>query len=153
MARIYYVGDWAVLTSSKLAPGFFDRRPFGARPVTYPDRLRLTVEAVRDAARWLMLLGGWYSFAGEMARAAGAGTGDPLLAVRRLGRGRVLAFVSDPAPHWGRAGDQRPSSLRSTMFLKRMRSSSPLWSCRARWPTRPTPRLTWAALFSSRVSS
>jgi uncharacterized membrane protein len=28
-------------------------------------------------------------------------TGDPLLAVRTLGRGRVLAFMSDPAPHWG----------------------------------------------------
>jgi uncharacterized membrane protein len=152
----------------QLAPGFFDRTQFGARPLTYPDRLRLTVEAVRDAGKGLMLLGGWYSFTGEMGKggwgrtrlaealpvrcletedlvestegfvprttAAGrrffagadlrsmppllgynktrrrtggtvllevAGTGDPLLAVRRLGRGRVLAFMSDPAPHWG----------------------------------------------------
>jgi uncharacterized membrane protein len=152
----------------QLAPSFFDRTQFGAKPLTYPDRLRLTVEAVRDAGKGLMLLGGWYSFTGEMGkggwgrtrlaealpvrclevedlvestegfapkataagrrffagadpgsmppflgynktqrRAAGrvllevAGTGDPLLAVRRLGRGHVLAFMSDPAPHWG----------------------------------------------------
>jgi uncharacterized membrane protein len=30
-----------------------------------------------------------------------AGTGDPLLAVRAFGQGRVLAYTSDPAPHWG----------------------------------------------------
>ena len=28
-------------------------------------------------------------------------SGDPLLAVRSCGRGRVLAYMSDPAPHWG----------------------------------------------------
>jgi uncharacterized membrane protein len=28
-------------------------------------------------------------------------TGDPLVAVRKLGKGRVLAYMSDPAPHWG----------------------------------------------------
>ena len=28
-------------------------------------------------------------------------TGDPLVAVRTYGRGRVLAYTSDPAPHWG----------------------------------------------------
>ena len=28
-------------------------------------------------------------------------TGDPLLAIRNFGQGRVLAFASDPAPHWG----------------------------------------------------
>jgi uncharacterized membrane protein len=27
--------------------------------------------------------------------------GDPLLAVRAFGKGCVLAFASDPAPHWG----------------------------------------------------
>jgi uncharacterized membrane protein len=30
-----------------------------------------------------------------------AETGDPLLAVRTFGKGRVLAYTSDPAPHWG----------------------------------------------------
>ena len=30
-----------------------------------------------------------------------AETGDPLLAVRAFGKGRVLAYTSDPAPHWG----------------------------------------------------
>lgn len=28
-------------------------------------------------------------------------TGDPLVAVRGYGQGRVLAYMSDPAPHWG----------------------------------------------------
>ena len=28
-------------------------------------------------------------------------TGDPLLAIRDHGQGRVLAYTSDPAPHWG----------------------------------------------------
>ena len=27
-------------------------------------------------------------------------TGDPMLAVGEFGRGRVLAYTSDPAPHW-----------------------------------------------------
>lgn len=30
-----------------------------------------------------------------------ADTGDPLLAIREVGKGRVLAYTSDPAPHWG----------------------------------------------------
>lgn len=28
-------------------------------------------------------------------------TGDPLLATRSIGDGATLAFMSDPAPHWG----------------------------------------------------
>jgi len=151
----------------QLAPNFFDRTKFGKTPLTFPDRLRLTREAVR-AGKGLMLLGGWYSFTGEMGRggwgrtllrellpvgcleyedliestegyspemtAAGKKffkglkfetmppflgynktlpleegtillkvkeTGDPLLAVRGFGQGRVLAYMSDPAPHWG----------------------------------------------------
>jgi len=151
----------------QLAPNFFDRSKFGTKPLTFPDRLRLTKEAV-EAGKGLMLLGGWYSFTGEMgkggwgrtvlkdllpvgcldyedlvestegftARTTAAGksfagglkletmppllgynktkarkegavllkveeTGDPLLAVRDFGKGRVLAFMSDPAPHWG----------------------------------------------------
>lgn len=151
----------------QLAPSFFDRTQFGTRPLTFPDRIRLTLEAVRRG-KGLMLLGGWYSFTGEMGkggwgrtpladlmpvrclptedlvestegfspRATAAGraflrgldvttmppllgynktrrrtggqvllevaeTGDPLLAVRAFGKGRVLAYTSDPAPHWG----------------------------------------------------
>jgi len=30
-----------------------------------------------------------------------SGTGDPLVAAGRAGRGSVLAYMSDPAPHWG----------------------------------------------------
>ena len=151
----------------QLAPNFFDRSKFGRKPLTFPDRLRLTAEAVR-AGKGLMLLGGWYSFSGEMGKggwgrtilkdllpvrcldfedlvestegyspaptAAGRRffkglaldtmppllgynktrpikdgtvllnvreTGDPLLALRSIGKGRVLAYTSDPAPHWG----------------------------------------------------
>jgi len=151
----------------QLAPNFFDRSKFGRKALTFPDRLRLTAEAVA-AGKGLMLLGGWYSFTGEQGKggwgrtllkdllpvrcldyedlvestegyapaATPAGraffkgldlasmppllgynrtrpipagkillkvreTGDPLLAVRSYGRGRVLAYMSDPAPHWG----------------------------------------------------
>ena len=28
-------------------------------------------------------------------------TGDPMLAVGQFEKGRVLAYTSDPAPHWG----------------------------------------------------
>jgi uncharacterized membrane protein len=151
----------------QLAPSFFDRSKFGPKPLTFPDRLRLTMEAVK-AGHGLMLLGGWYSFTGEIGKggwgrtllkellpvrcleyedliestegysveATPSGkklfkglkletmppflgynktlpikeglillnvkeTGDPLLAVRDFGKGRVLAYTSDPAPHWG----------------------------------------------------
>lgn len=151
----------------QLAPNFFDRAKFGKKPLTFPDRLRLTLEAIK-AGKGIMLLGGWYSFTGEMGKGGWgrtllkellpvlcldyedlvettegfsvevteAGkkifkkfpfrsmppllgynktipkkegrillkvkeTGDPLLAVRDFGRGRVLAYTSDPAPHWG----------------------------------------------------
>ena len=151
----------------QLAPHFFDRTRFGTKPLVFPDRIRLTMEAVR-AGKGLMMLGGWYSFTGELGKggwgrtrlaellpvrclevedlvettegfspqvtAAGRKafggcalesappllgynktrplkggtvllkvreTGDPLLAVRSFGRGRVLAYMSDPAPHWG----------------------------------------------------
>ncbi len=151
----------------QLAPSFFDREKFGRRVLTFPDRIRLTVEAVK-AGKGALFLGGWYSFTGEQGK-GGWGrtrlaellpvrclasedlvestegftalvtkegekvfgsldlkslppllgynrtlpgrpgrvlvkvkeTGDPLVAVRTFGRGRVLAFTSDPAPHWG----------------------------------------------------
>ena len=150
----------------QLNPDFFNREEFGKKILTYPDRLRLTLDAVK-AGKGLMLLGGWYSFTGEIGK-GGWGrtilreaipvkcldfedlvestegyypevtpegrrvfgdslgdippilgynqtteipegkvllrvkeTGDPLLAVRQLGKGKVLAYTSDPAPHWG----------------------------------------------------
>jgi len=151
----------------QLAPSFFDREKFGKKVLTFPDRIRLTVNAVK-AGKCVMFLGGWYSFSGELGRggwgrtqlkeilpvrclevedlvestegfaafATEAGskffkkidfktmppflgynktlpldgseillgvkeTGDPLLATRHCGKGRVLAYTSDPAPHWG----------------------------------------------------
>jgi uncharacterized membrane protein len=151
----------------QLEPSFFDRRKFGTQILTYPDRVRLTVEAVL-AGKHMMFLGGWLSFTGELGKGgwnrtrlreilpvtcldhedlvestegftarvttAGAGafadidfatfppilgynqtvprdgcdvllqaaqTGDPLVAIGQFGQGRVLAYMSDPAPHWG----------------------------------------------------
>jgi uncharacterized membrane protein len=152
----------------QLAPNFFDRAQFGKKILTFPDRLRLTVEAATEHGKGLVFLGGWYSFTGEMGKGGwgrtplrdvlpvtclahedlventegfhptvtavgrerlngisfadcppilgynqterqpdsevlmeiGADTA-PLLALRHVGAGRVLAFTSDPAPHWG----------------------------------------------------
>ncbi|MEW5902579.1 MAG: glutamine amidotransferase, partial [Acidobacteriota bacterium] len=151
----------------QLAPSFFDREKFGTKVLTFPDRIRLTAEAVKRG-KGAMFLGGWYSFTGEHgkggwgrtglqdmlpvrcldfedlvestegfgAAATAAGkklfrgidfasmppilgynktlpkeegeillrvkkTGDPLAAARPLGKGRVFAYTSDPAPHWG----------------------------------------------------
>lgn len=151
----------------QLAPQFFDRSKFGRQPLTFPDRVRLTVEAVRGGTH-AMFLGGWLSFNGEMGKggwgrttlrevlpveclatedlrentegwrgvatkrrhpllagidlaamppilgynivkprrecevlATWEGSKDPMLAVGQFGRGRTLAYTSDPAPHWG----------------------------------------------------
>ncbi len=151
----------------QLAPNFFNHRLFGTRVLTFPDRVRLTVEAVQQG-KGLMLMGGWLSFNGELGKggwgrtrlkellpvdcletedlvestegftarrtaegkvlfpeldfgtfppilgynrtrpnAAGTvllevtQTGDPLVALRSFGQGKVLGYMSDPAPHWG----------------------------------------------------
>lgn len=55
------------LKNFQLAPQFFDRKVFGERIITYPDRIRLTVEAVEAGLR-VMFLGGWLSFTGEMGK-------------------------------------------------------------------------------------
>jgi uncharacterized membrane protein len=150
----------------QLAPDFFDRAKFGSKPLTYPDRVRLTVEAIRNGTH-AIFCGGWLSFNGEMGK-GGWGrtglrevlpvtcldyedlmentegftvqftdektplskidfsgfppilgynqtlprdgfdvllevkeTGDPLLTWGSCGKGKVMAYMSDPAPHWG----------------------------------------------------
>ncbi|MCB0665080.1 MAG: hypothetical protein KDC80_04625 [Saprospiraceae bacterium] len=149
----------------QLSPAFFDRQRFGEKPLTFPDRIRLSIEALQGGTHF-MFLGGWYSFTGEMGK-GGWGrtrikemlpvscleiedlvestegfhlealgnwdsertalvdcppilgynlvkrkpdadvllrfkeTGDPALALATFGKGRSLAFMSDPAPHWG----------------------------------------------------
>lgn len=151
----------------QLAPSFFDRAKFGKQQLTFPDRVRLTVEAVK-AGKAMMFLGGWLSFNGECGKGGWGRTGlkeilpvecldiedlrestegykaeaaasdhpffkgidlaemplilgynivkpragcqvlarwqpegDPMVAVGQFGKGRVLAYTSDPAPHWG----------------------------------------------------
>lgn len=151
----------------QLSPVFFDRQKMGQGVLTFPDRTRLTVEAVKNG-KPVMFLGGWLSFSGEAGK-GGWGrtrlnevipvgcitgddlientegfypevqpgeekwfegmdiksfppllgynqvipadncrviltvreTGDPLLVTGKSGRGRTLAYMSDPAPHWG----------------------------------------------------
>ncbi len=150
----------------QLSPAFFDRKKFGEEVLTFPDRIRLTVESVK-AGKSVIFLGGWLSFTGEMGKGGwgrtglkeilpvtcldfedlvestegfhasavedGYGfsgidwtgfapilgynkvkpregfhtllyvkeTGDPLLTSGKLGKGKVMAYMSDPAPHWG----------------------------------------------------
>jgi len=151
----------------QLDPSFFDRSRFGHAPLTFPDRVRLTVEALRSGTH-MMFLGGWLSFNGEMGKggwgrtglrealpcqclpyedlrestegfsaepvlpkhpilrgielgalppilgynivqpregcdvvARWSASGDPMLLTGQVGAGRVVAYTSDPAPHWG----------------------------------------------------
>jgi uncharacterized membrane protein len=151
----------------QLHPSFFDRSKFGAELLTFPDRIRLTVEAIQGGTHALFL-GGWLSFNGECGKGGWGRTGladvlpvhcldfedlrestegyrmvstdpahpalagvdlggtppilgynitrprsgcevlatwgdspDPAIAVGQFGRGRVAAYTSDPAPHWG----------------------------------------------------
>lgn len=149
----------------QLSPSFFDREKFGQKPLIFPDRIRLSHEALLNGTHF-MFLGGWYSFTGELGKGgwgrtriremlpvvcldyedlvestegfsfdhcstkarelfmlencppilgynqvftkAGAEvllrfreTGDPALAIMQQGKGRSLAYMSDPAPHWG----------------------------------------------------
>jgi len=151
----------------QLAPSFFDRNQFGRKPLTFPDRVRLTVDALKSG-KHLLFVGGWLSFNGEMGKggwgrtglreilpvecleyedlcestegwsatpvlenhpilngvpldtmppilgynrvrprgncdviARWSGTNDPMLATGTFGKGRVVAYTSDPAPHWG----------------------------------------------------
>ena len=51
----------------QLHPQFFNRHLFGTKVLTFPDRVRLTVEAVRNGT-YMMFLGGWLSFNGEMGK-------------------------------------------------------------------------------------
>ena len=151
----------------QLHPQFFNRHLFGTKILTFPDRIRLTVEAVQNGTH-MMFLGGWLSFNGEMGKggwgrtdlrkilpceclevedlkentegftveatdpdhpilkdidlltmppilgfnqvkpkagceviATWKGGQSPAIAVGQFGKGRVLAYTSDPAPHWG----------------------------------------------------
>ncbi len=51
----------------QLAPGFFNREKMGKEVLTFPDRTRLTVEAVHNG-KSAMFLGGWVSFSGEIGK-------------------------------------------------------------------------------------
>lgn len=151
----------------QLNPQFFSRHLFGTKVLTFPDRARLTVDALH-AGKHMMFLGGWLSFNGEMGKggwgrtplkeilpceclehedlrestegfiveaaladhpvlkdidmdsmppalgynivkpragcevvATWGGDGDPAITCAQFGEGRVLAYMSDPAPHWG----------------------------------------------------
>ena len=55
----------------QLSPKFFDRSKFGKEVLTFPDRIRLTVEHAHAGGRF-MFLGGWYSFTGDWVKEDGA---------------------------------------------------------------------------------
>ena len=58
----------------QLHPQFFNRHLFGTKVLTFPDRVRLTVEAVQSGTH-MMFLGGWLSFNGEMGKGGWGRTG------------------------------------------------------------------------------
>lgn len=183
----------------QLHPQFFNRHLFGTKVLTFPDRVRLTIDAVKSGVN-MMFLGGWLSFNGELGKGGWGRTplreilpvecldiedlrestegfcaeaverthpilkgvkldtmppilgfnrvkpregcpviatwkdagfastlrrakeGDPAIAVGQFGKGRVLAYTSDPAPHWGC----------NFVFWKQY---AKLWSNAARWLT------------------
>lgn len=155
------------LANFQLAPSFFDRSKFGKEPLTFPDRVRLTVEAIESGVHCIFM-GGWLSFNGQQGKAGWgrsrlaevlpveclevediiestegfsmtpttaansilgdvdlaaappilgynrtkakadakvlatwSGSDDPALVVSSIVKGRVAAYTSDPAPHWG----------------------------------------------------
>jgi len=150
-----------------LYPSFFDRARRERRIVTFPDRLEVIKDWIRDGGG-MMMLGGWLSFSGVQGRSgwgrsrlqealpvqclemedlveSSAGftaevvapnhpavkglpwhsfppifgynevnakaegevlvrvkeTGHPLVVAGGYGKGRLLTYMSDPAPHWG----------------------------------------------------
>lgn len=150
-----------------LYPNFFDRARREQKIVTFPDRLDLIKNWIKDGGG-MMMLGGWLSFSGVQGKSgwgrsrlqealpvqcldvedlveSSAGftaevlapnhpavkglpwnsfppifgynevklktegevlvrvkeTGDPLVVAGEYGKGRVLTYMSDPAPHWG----------------------------------------------------
>lgn len=58
----------------QLAPDFFKREKFGSEPLTFPDRVRLTVEAIQKG-KHAIFCGGWLSFTGEMGKGGWGRTG------------------------------------------------------------------------------
>jgi uncharacterized membrane protein len=151
----------------QLHPQFFNRHLFGTKVLTFPDRVRLTTEAVHGGTN-IIFLGGWLSFNGEMGKGGWGRTGlsdilpcecletddlvestegfvmeaevpthpilrdmnlhtippilgynkvkrragcdviaawkndkSPAISVGQFKKGRVVAYTSDPAPHWG----------------------------------------------------
>ncbi len=151
----------------QLAPQFFNRELFGKEILTFPDRVRLTVNALKSGTH-MIFAGGWLSFNGEMGKggwgrtylkeilpvecldtedlvestegfgadtkspdhaimkgidlstlppvlgynkvkprkgcevlANWSGSNDPLIACGQFDKGKVIAYTSDPAPHWG----------------------------------------------------
>jgi uncharacterized membrane protein len=151
----------------QLHPQFFNRHLFGTKILTFPDRVRLTTEAVQAGTN-VVFLGGWLSFSGEMGKGGWGRTAlssilpcecletddlvestegfimeaqdlthpilkdinletsppilgfnkvkpragcnviatwkdenAPAILVGQFGKGRVVAYTSDPAPHWG----------------------------------------------------
>ena len=166
----YDVVVFSDVEAKKAQPGPFllrSRQVWQSKPLTFPDRVRLTVDALHRGTH-IMFLGGWLSFNGEMGKGgwgrtqlreilpveclalrrprestegfraeavesnlpmlkgldlapcrrywastvsglakaprsspAGRTNGSDPFRGGQFGKGRVLAYTSDPAPHWG----------------------------------------------------
>ncbi len=104
MAKVFYVGDWAVMLGPVFAETPFDYTHKGTEgfvgQAVAPDHPAIVGV---DLSRMPPILG--YNIVkprdGCEVVAVWKETGDPMLSVGRFGEGRVLAYTSDPAPHWG----------------------------------------------------
>jgi len=156
----------------QLAPNFFDREKFGSAVLTYPDRIRLTVEAIKDG-KAAMFLGGWYSFTGELGKGGWGRTRlREVLPVRCLDHEDLVEstegfdaeltaagerffksvnFRTMP-PSW--ATTRRPPSPRAGFSSRSGTWATPCWPSGAAaaagsWPSCPIPPRTGASTSSS----
>jgi uncharacterized membrane protein len=84
----------------QLAPDFFDYKKFGKQVLTFPDRIKTTVNAIKSG-KHALFLGGWLSFNGEMGKGGWGRTGlKEVLPVKCLEvedlRESTEGFVANP---------------------------------------------------------
>lgn len=95
----------------QLAPDFFDRQQFGTQVLTFPDRIRLTVEALKQGTG-MMFLGGWYSFTGEIGKGGWGRTGlADALAVKCLDYEDLKESTEGFSPVVTEAGQQAMNGI------------------------------------------
>lgn len=71
MKKVYYVGDWAILTGPVFAETPFHHSPKGLEIFNYGIWLKEALEK------------------------------DPAIVIKNISAGKVIVYTSDPCPHWG----------------------------------------------------